>query len=166
MARPDSRSASSAGYTLVELLVVLGIIALVGSIAWPLMAGMLQEADLVAATQILTADMRWARHMARAQGRTLFLRFDPPRGYAIGEESGPPRRSVTLPGNVGIGSPADPESDGVTFRDNTAVFTPRGGLSNSFGAVTLQTRSGAARKITINIAGYTSLAVWTGSEWR
>jgi len=51
MASSDSRYASPAGYTLVELLTVLGIIAVICAMGWPWTAGMLEQADLLAATQ-------------------------------------------------------------------------------------------------------------------
>ena len=156
-----------AGYTLPELLAVLGLIAVAAAVAWPRAADLLQRAELSASTRALLSDIRWARTAAQTQGRGFEMRFDPPRSlYTIGRASGPPQRLVRLPGTLSFGSPVDPEADGVTFRDNAITFSPRTSLQNSFGSVVLRTPTGLARKITVNIAGYASVAVWDGTQWR
>ncbi len=162
----DRQRTEDAGYSLIELLAVVGVMAIIAGMGWPLVSEALQQAELTGATQTLMADIRRAQDTARAQGLTLYLRFDPPRGYTMWSTAELRPRTITFAGRVSLGSPADAESDGVTFRENTAIFGPRPGLSNSFGSVALRTPSGAARKITVNITGYTSVAAWTGSEWR
>ena len=154
------------GYTILELLVVLGMVAIVAAFAWPRITELLPRTELTAATNTLVADIRWARQKARAQGRVLVIRFDPNgRVYIIGGETGS-QRAVPLPATLSFGTPEDPGSDGITFRDNTIRFSPRPGLQNSFGSVSLHTPSGQARKITVSIAGYSSLAAWDGVQWR
>ena len=155
------------GYTLLELLAVLGMVAVAAAVAWPRAADLLQRAELSASTRALLSDIRWARTAAQTQGRAFEMRFDPPRSrYTIGRASGQPQRLARLPGTLSFGSPADPEADGVTFQDNAITFSPRAGLQNSFGSVTVRTRTGLARKITVNIAGYASVTVWDGAQWR
>jgi Tfp pilus assembly protein FimT len=155
------------GYTLLELLTVLGMVAVAAAVAWPCAADLLQRAELSASTRALLADIRWARTAAQTQGRVFEMRFDPPRSlYTIGRVSGPPQRLAQLPGTLTFGSPVDSEADGVTFRDNAITFSPRASLQNSFGSVVLHTRTGLARKITVNIAGYASVTVWDGAQWR
>lgn len=154
------------GYTILELLVVLGMVAIVAAFAWPRMTELLPGTELTAATNTLVADIRLARQKARAQGRVLVIRFDPNgRLYTIGGETGS-QRAVPLPATLLFGTPEDPGSDGITFRDNTIRFSPRPGLQNSFGSVSLRTPSGQARKLTVSIAGYSSLAAWDGVQWR
>jgi prepilin-type N-terminal cleavage/methylation domain-containing protein len=154
------------GYTMLELLVVLGMVAIVAAFAWPRITELLPRTELTAATNTLVADIRLARQKARAQGRVLVIRFDPNgRVYTIGGETGS-QRAVPLPATLSFGTPEDPGSDGITFRDNTIRFSPRPGLQNSFGSVSLHTPSGQARKITVSIAGYSSLAAWDGVQWR
>jgi prepilin-type N-terminal cleavage/methylation domain-containing protein len=157
----------SNGYTLIELIVVLGIVTITAAMGWPVVSGLLERVELNAATQTLVTDIRWAQRSARAEGRTLRLEFDPARrAYAIVDETGVSRRSAALAPMLSFGSPADAGADGVTFRENAAVFAPRAGLWNSFGSVSLQSRSGAARRVSINIAGALSLTAWTGREWQ
>lgn len=154
------------GYTILELLVVLGMVAIVAAFAWPRMTELLPRTELTAAANTLVADIRWARQTARAQGRVLVVRFDPDgRVYSVGGETGL-QRAVHLPATLSFGTPEDPGSDGITFRDNTIRFSPRPGLQNSFGSVSLRTLSGQARKITVSIAGYSSLTIWDGVQWR
>jgi prepilin-type N-terminal cleavage/methylation domain-containing protein len=154
------------GYTILELLVVLGMVAIVAVFAWPRMTELLPRTELTAATNTLVADIRWARQKARAQGRVLVIRFDPNgRCYTVGGETGF-QRAVHLPTPLSFGTPEDQASDGITFRDDAIRFSPRPGLQNSFGSVSLRTPSGQARKITVSIAGYSSLAFWDGMQWR
>ena len=155
------------GYTLLELLAVLGMVAVAAAVAWPRAADLLQRAELSASTRALLSDVRWARTAAQTQGRVFEMQFDPPRSlYTIGRASAPPQRVVRLPGTLSFGLPADSEADGVTFGDNAITFSPRAGLQNSFGSVVLRTRTGQARKLTVNIAGYALVAVWDGAQWR
>src|SRR3990172_1734432 len=155
------------GYTLLELLAVLGMVAVAAAVAWPRVADLLQRAELSASTRALLSDVRWARTAAQTQGRVFEMRFDPPRSlYTIGRASAPPQRLVPVPGGLSFGLPADPEADGVAFRDNAITFSPRASLQNSFGSVVLRTRTGQARKLTVNIAGHASVAVWDGAQWR
>ena len=156
-----------AGYTLLELLTVLGMVAVAAAVAWPRAADLLQRAELSASTRALLSDIRWARTAAQTQGRAFEMRFDSAQSlYTIGRASGQPQRLARLPGTLSFGSPADPEADGVTFRDNAITFSPRTSLQSSFGSVTVRTRTGLARKITVNIAGYASVTVWDGAQWR
>jgi hypothetical protein len=74
-------------------------------------------------------------------------------------------RQSRLPDGLSFGSPDSAESDGVTFRDNIARFSPRPGLQNSFGSITVRSRGGAQR-ITVSITGHVAVAKWNGREWR
>ncbi len=155
------------GYTLLELLAVLGMVAVAAAVAWPRATDLLQRAELSASTRALLSDVRWARTAAQAQGRVIEMRFDPHRSlYTIGRAGALPQRVVRLSETLSFGSPEDPEADGVTFRDDTITFSPRASLQNSFGSVVLRTPTGQARKMTVNIAGYASVAVWDGAQWR
>jgi Tfp pilus assembly protein FimT len=155
------------GYTLLELLAVLGLVTVAAAVAWPRAADLLQRAELAASTRALLADIRWARITAQTQGRVVEMRFDPARSqYSIHRTNGAPPRVVRLPEALSFGSPSDPEADGVTFRDDAITFSPRAGLQNSFGSVAVRNRTGLARKITVNIAGYASVVAWDGTQWQ
>lgn len=157
----------TAGYTVLELLLVLGLIAVAGTMAWPRVAVLLQDTELSAATRALLSDIRWARLAAQTQGRVVEMRFDPGRSlYAIHGAGHVPERVVRFSRTLSFGSPVDPQANGVTFRDDAITFGPRAGLQNSFGSIMVRTQTGRARKITVNIAGYASVSVWDGAQWR
>ena len=153
------------GFTLLEVTVVVAIMGVLATIAWPLTTNLLDRAGLVTATEILRTDIRKAQREARAAGRTFELRIDPPAGTYVLGPIGVPGRQSRLPVGLGFGSPDSADSDGVTFRDNIARFSPRPGLQNSFGSITVRSRSGA-RKITVSITGHVSVTTWNGRGWQ
>lgn len=160
MARSSSR-----GVTLLELLCVLGLLAALAAIGWPVLSEVLLHARLNTAARHVLMDIRSARERARATGRVFVLQFDPAAGrYTVGP-SGTAALTVSLPSGVGFGLPDDPGSDGITFRDNTVWVYPYASLSNSFGSIAMIVR-GHARKITLNIAGDATVTTWTGQTWR
>lgn len=156
---------SHSGYTLVEVTVVLGIMTVLAAIAWPLTSDLIDRARLVTAAETLRGDIRKAQREAHASGQALELRVDPSVGvYTIGPIGGSGRLS-RLPAGLTFGSPDSADPDGVTFRDNTARFSPRPGLQSSFGSISVQSHGGA-RKVTVSITGHTSITRWDGRQWR
>lgn len=153
------------GFTLVEVTVVIAILGVLTVIAWPLTSSLLDRTGLLTATEILRSDIRKAQREARASGRTVELRISPSAGAYVVGPVGLPGQESRLPAGLRFGSPEDVDSDGVTFRDNTARFGPRPGLQNSFGSIMVRSRSGA-QKITVSITGHVMVARWTGREWR
>jgi prepilin-type N-terminal cleavage/methylation domain-containing protein len=161
----ESNAQSSRGFSLAEVTVVVAIMGALVAIAWPLTKNLLDRAGLVAATEMLRADIRKAQRESRTSGQTFELRIDPSAGaYVMGPIGGHNRQS-RLPDGLSFGSPDSAESDGVTFRDNIARFSPRPGLQNSFGSITVRSRGGAQR-ITVSITGHVAVAKWNGREWR
>jgi prepilin-type N-terminal cleavage/methylation domain-containing protein len=153
------------GFTLLEVSLVIGIMAVLAIVAWPLTSDLIDRAELVTTTETLRGDIRRAQREARTIGRALELQVDPPVGaYTIRSIGGLGRLS-RLPAGLMFGSPDSPDSDGVTFRDNTARFSPRPGLQSSFGAITIRSRGGA-RRVTVSITGHTSITTWNGREWQ
>ncbi|MFT3816217.1 MAG: GspH/FimT family pseudopilin [Rubrivivax sp.] len=63
------------GLTLIELMIGLGIMAVLMSLAVPSFAGYLQRARLKAAAQTLELDLREARYEAARRGVPLYLSF-------------------------------------------------------------------------------------------
>jgi type II secretory pathway pseudopilin PulG len=76
-----SRAAS--GYSLLELLVVLGIILLMGSVALPNIIGFRQESALLGAAQGFKAEFMRARSVATARNTHTAIRFETDRSGLI-----------------------------------------------------------------------------------
>jgi Tfp pilus assembly protein FimT len=149
----------------IELVTVLAIMAILGAIAWPAMATVVERAELASAARVLAGDIQHAQREARATGKRLAVVVNPSTGsYATVWPDGTERRH-RLPASLVFGVPDDPESDGVTFRDNTIWIAPRPGPQSSVGSVGIRSRHGAARKVTVSLTGHTSIAAWDGSQW-
>lgn len=83
------------GFTLIEMLVVLAIMALVVALLTPMMRIGRASADLRAASSEMLAAMRTARSTAISQNRTTAIVLDPVRGrYAE------PKRDHVLPNGM------------------------------------------------------------------
>lgn len=155
----------AAGYTLLELLLVIGIAATMAAVAWPHAAHALARAQLTTAAQALLNDVRTAARLAKTEGRMVTIEIDPRDGSYAWMTARGERRVSRLPQSLRFGSPEDPRIDGVTFRDNTIRLSPRAGLQHSFGSVTICAAGGQAARLTMTISGHTSLAQWDGSGW-
>ncbi|MFZ5861830.1 MAG: pilus assembly FimT family protein [Nitrospirota bacterium] len=155
-----------AGYTVVELLVTLAVLGILGTMAWPSAADVIERTELATAARVLAGDIQHAQREARATGQRLALVVDTAAGSYTTRFPDGARRGHHLPRALTFGAPDDPESDGVTFRDNTIWVAPRPGPQSSVGALTIRTRHGAARRVTVSLTGHTAIAVWEGSRWR
>lgn len=72
------------GFTLLELLVVVAILALLVAVVPPLVSGAIPGAELKSATRELAAALRYARSQAITYGRDVTLQLDvKSRRYAI-----------------------------------------------------------------------------------
>lgn len=153
------------GFTLLEVSLVIGIMCVLASMAWPLTNELIDRAALASTTDTLNSDIRKAQREARTTGRVHELRVDPSAGVYVIGPSGEAGRLSRLPAGLTFGSPNNPNSDGVTFRDNTARFSPRSGLQGSFGSITVQSRD-RAQRVTVSITGHTAIATWNGQRWQ
>lgn len=113
MIRTPVSARGSAGFTLLETLVVVVIVALVAAIAWPRISTP-SPSLLVRTTALrLAADLRSARADAMRTGATQTVTVDPARRMVWQNEDGRPRRlaravRISVSGATGTGI--------VTFR--------------------------------------------------
>ncbi len=76
----------SRGFTLLELLLVVGLVCLMAALAVPNFRPVLYEADLEQAVRVLEVDLEWARAAARAAKKGVWIEFTE-EGYSIYRES-------------------------------------------------------------------------------
>lgn len=101
--RTSSREAK--GFTLLELLVALGIFGILLAISVPGISGYVRSARLQGSTRTLAADLRYARSLATSQRRTFAVTFGP-GGYSVVRLT-PPEIVLTrrLPDGVSCAAP-------------------------------------------------------------
>ncbi|HTQ35342.1 MAG TPA: GspH/FimT family pseudopilin [Stellaceae bacterium] len=129
-------SRRDAGFSLIELLVVLAIIGMSLAIALPLLAGHVGGATLNAATSEIRAALRGARSTAITEDRPVIFRGDPAGGYWLGH------RHFSLPLMNG-GQPLRVAIEGGAW----ISFYPSGGSS---GGRIVVVSANAQRRITVD----------------
>jgi len=141
------------GYSLIELLIVLAIIAVLTGLAQASFTAQLPHLRLNHAARALVSDLRWARQLAIAQGQPVQMVLDLERDrYRIERQSQP---------GIPIGGVRDLQDRRQGFgeidlvdstRGQTLTFNPQG-TTNSWTTITLKNRTGEQRQITVVATG-------------
>ena len=66
------------GFSLIELLIVVGLVAVLGAMTAPVMAGAIKRYELITSSQQVVSTIRSARLQAVAKNMVLKVRFDFP----------------------------------------------------------------------------------------
>lgn len=144
------RPGRSGGFTLVELLVVVGIAAVLAAIALPNALGITESGKLQAATSMLAGKLNEARMSALKRNRSVWLQVDASAGRVQ------IRAAAGGGGSEDIGAPGLLPS-GVGFVDPapTITFDSMGRPTNAPPrTLTVEVaRSRARRSVTVSAAG-------------
>lgn len=156
------------GFSLVEVMVVVGIILLVGGIAVPTIVSALPGYRLHNAARQLFHHLQQARLRAIKMNRIMWVRFDTAgRRYTVDTVG-----TFTLPPGISFGhgkakKPVGTKfpSSGISFRGNKVAFNPRGIISSNSGYVYLQNDEQETCAVGATTAGNIVLRCWHGA-WR
>jgi len=139
---------NNTGFTLVEMMVVIGIVAILALITVPNIISWRPKAALSGAARILKADLELAKSRAIRDNATVTVTFDTASGtYRIIDNNGSAIKSRRLT-SLNI--------SGTTFAGNTVTFDRRGRPSSS-GDIDLTNTSGTV-KIVISLLGRVQVA--------
>lgn len=169
------------GFTLVELIVILSILAIISSIAIPAYSSLLPDYKLKNAARDLYSAMRLAKILAIKQNATYQIEFDitGKGSYKIVRPDGTIERTVFFStydpsGGICYGGGKATKSasesggplpiDGVSYSGNKINFYPKG--TTGLGYVYLENRKGAAYSIGTWISGIVILKKWRENNQR
>lgn len=176
--RPIDRSRSPgarrrrSGFTLLELMITLGVLAILASLGVPAMQDMLEHNRLKSAAQALMEDLQWMRSEAIRRNRTLSLVIDADDWcYGItAEDTCDCRLTDSTATDACVlgtaGTPVLKRTGGHDFQGVQIVsitsslesphrfaFEPRRATAPSFGGVTMGSPAGAQLRVILSKLG-------------
>jgi Tfp pilus assembly protein FimT len=139
-------------FTLIEMLVVLGIMVLIAGLSLPFFSGFAKGARLKQAAKEVSSVFRTARNLAVTQHQEHSVQFvidDETVQYYISEANDTlVEKKHTLPAGVTICRPSQP-SESITFENNKVTFKTTGSIDGSGGALWLSDSQGKFKRISI-----------------
>jgi prepilin-type N-terminal cleavage/methylation domain-containing protein len=138
------------GFTLLELLIVLALVAGLSGLALPSYQRLLAGWRLSAAARQVVMDLKLARARAILDAATHRLRFAVP-GASYQHERQRPSGTYDASGPP-TALPAEVETVACTGAGSGISFRPRG-QAGAFGTVSLRHRDGGQRAVVVDIVG-------------
>ena len=145
----------NSGFTLYELLAVIGIVGVLSMIAIPNIISWLPKYRLGSAARMLLSAMQYARLAAVKENVDVFVKFDPPNDIymlfpdynsdEIQDSDEPTLKQGNMPGGVSI--------TGTNFDGNSFKFDSRGLASVTGGTISLKNNLNTLTRIRINRTG-------------
>ena len=150
------------GYSLVEVLVALAIIAILAAIAVPMIAGNIPRYHLKSAARTLVTDFQKAKMEAVKRNCDVELRFFP-GAYAASGNVGSYQVVETAGGTVLLTRtmPKYVSLYGTNFTGNITGYNNQGLPTTAAGSVYLQNNNSTFYELSLSIAGYVSLNLST-----
>jgi prepilin-type N-terminal cleavage/methylation domain-containing protein len=148
------------GFTIVELVAVLSLLGVLGSLALLQLQPLLAQVRLHSGARQVASDLQVARMKAIAQNRRFRVTFRLATGdYVVDQEDGASWRRLILHGHTtdGVDSASIPLPSGVSITDvnsgGDVIFVPRGHVDGGI-SITLSSPAGAgAKRVIVNLAG-------------
>jgi prepilin-type N-terminal cleavage/methylation domain-containing protein len=149
---------SSRGFSLIELLVVIGIIAIAAMIGFPLLNQYAINKNLRSAARDIVADIQTQKERAISENRRCRIIFNVAgNSYTLQRENDAGTAYVNLLDKTPASFSDDIRLTGANFSGgSTITFQTRG--TSSFGNLSLENRRNYTAQITVNIAGRTNVS--------
>jgi Tfp pilus assembly protein FimT len=153
-AAPERLPTRAGGISLVEVIVVLALIALAGSIALTPMLDWRHGMRLHAAVNEIRADLMLARMRAVKENTDVVVRFDPSAGHYRVTYTDPGGNAVLVKAHAfppGVRIAVESPAYTLDAWGHQAVFSARGTARS--GTLVLASATGVTRQIVINFLG-------------
>jgi len=145
-----SHKSSTEGFTITELLIVLGILSVVSLIGGFWLSTQIPHYQLNGAVRQVRADLLAARMQAVTQGNEFRVFFEDEQHYDILDDDN--NNGKADPGEMVEKRSILEDFDGVTVHSNrNPIFHPRG-TASSLGTVTIANQAGE-KSISVSITG-------------
>lgn len=153
---------NNAGFTLIELMVVVMIIAISAAIAIPNMSGWLAKKDLDSISRQMFSDFQRARNEAITTGRTIQIQVHlAPDWYRVLYTSSGTDFDIVPQTNMPQGITINNATFPLSAIGNTTGITPRG-FATQQGSVTIHSNNAPSanrdRTLTLTLGGVVSIA--------
>lgn len=150
------------GFTLLELVIALAIVAILSAMSVPTFASLVARQRLQAATQHLRADIALARQEAGRRAQAVHLVFQPGSHWCYAISTGPPadcRHARPGPGNGLIKLVQGSDHPGVLLLDARAMAldSRTGGSLRGDGMARFASAEGQQLQVRLGLLGHSSV---------